>query len=143
MIVAESDEVAVVKNLLVSQTREITTHQVSGEIHGLRLQAFQALGKNNPTYEYLVSYKSDEGRSDARHQSLRFQHGPVASSQNVELTNEVLLAIVMDRSEAFQAGPMPCEENGKALFYLDKAMAVLQTRTIKRVVRQVEGTRHL
>jgi hypothetical protein len=57
----------------------------------------------------------------------------------VGLTNEVLLAIVKDRLEAFQAGPYACRENAVALNGIDKALAALHSRTKARIFQGVEG----
>ena len=55
------------------------------------------------------------------------------------VTNEALLAIVIDRLEAFQDGPYACAENEKALVGLRDALQALHDRTLNRTARQVEG----
>jgi hypothetical protein len=56
------------------------------------------------------------------------------------VTIESLLAVLVDRLTAFQAGPFACGENGEALSHLLKAVAALQRRTKRRVAQNVEGT---
>ena len=56
------------------------------------------------------------------------------------VTQEALLAIVIDRLRSFQAGPFACDENGEALDYCGYALAALQKRTLARIARGVEGT---
>lgn len=51
------------------------------------------------------------------------------------LTNEALLAVVLDRLECFQQGPHPCGENQKAGQYIEAALRCLQDRT-RRVAKQ-------
>ena len=55
------------------------------------------------------------------------------------VTNEVLLAIVIDRLHGFQTGEFNCEENEIALMCCKAALAVLKQRTRDRVKRGVEN----
>lgn len=55
------------------------------------------------------------------------------------LTQEVLLAIVIDRLRSFQAGPYSCRENALALTKLEEAQHWLLHRTRARMARGVEG----
>lgn len=72
-------------------------------------------------------------------ENLKFQDGPIADGIN-GITNEVLLAILIDRLEGFQKGPYACDENQEALENVCAALAVLKSRTLKREARGVEGT---
>lgn len=58
------------------------------------------------------------------------------------ITNEALLAIVIDRLECFQKGPFRCDDNEVALDYARSALAALHRRTEEREARGVEG-RHV
>jgi hypothetical protein len=69
-----------------------------------------------------------------------FQNGPIAEVGINGLTQEVLLAIVMDRLRSFQKGPFACRENAIALTKIEEALHWLQQRTIARMRRGVEGT---
>lgn len=78
---------------------------------------------------------------NGRHTEVQFQHGP----RNVEgsvpgITNEVLLAIVIDRLADFQRGPFHCEENAEALDHIQKGLTALQARAHNRQKRGVLGT---
>lgn len=55
------------------------------------------------------------------------------------VTNEVLLAIVIDRLEGFQAGPFACDENGDALEFARRSLMALHRRTRERLARGVEN----
>lgn len=70
---------------------------------------------------------------------LRFQNGNPAESIN-GISNEALLAIVLDRLEGFQAGPYPCRQNEAALAGIRFAMLALHDRARDRGARDVEGT---
>lgn len=56
------------------------------------------------------------------------------------VTQEALLAIVIDRLRAFQAGPFKCVENELALQKVEDALWQLQERTKARIARGVEGS---
>ena len=69
---------------------------------------------------------------------IRFQNG----DPNVQIngiSNESLLAVLIDRLRGFQRGPFPSPENHQALVCLLSAMDYLQKRTSERVERGVEG----
>lgn len=55
------------------------------------------------------------------------------------LTNEVLLAVVIDRLQCFQKGPFACRENALALTKIEEAMHWLSSRCDERTSRGVEG----
>ena len=52
---------------------------------------------------------------------------------------ETLIAIVIERIEHYQ-DLVPCRENELALIHLDAALAMLNARTLRRVVQGVDGT---
>ena len=70
---------------------------------------------------------------------IRFQKGPVQEHGVNGLSDESLLAILIDRLEHFQAGPFACEQNERALTHLQAALEDLQARTKDCVERGVEG----
>jgi hypothetical protein len=63
------------------------------------------------------------------------------------VTNEVLLAVLIDRMENYLhqrpggAAVVPCEQSERALGLLREAMAMCQARTADRLARGVEGRR--
>lgn len=71
---------------------------------------------------------------------ILFQNGPIAEVGINGITQEALLAIVIDRLRSFQAGDYACKENACALTHIEEALHWLQQRTIKRMRRGVEGT---
>jgi len=71
---------------------------------------------------------------------LDFQNGPIAESGVNGITHEVLIAILVDRLEAFQKGPYACRENALALTKLQEVQHWLHHRTLARMQRGVEGT---
>lgn len=84
---------------------------------------------------------------------LNFQNGPIPEAGVNGLTQEALLAIIADRLRGFQfqrnpdgtfdeskRGQYACKENACALTHVEEALHWLQSRTIKRMARGVEGT---
>ena len=71
---------------------------------------------------------------------IPFQNGPINEKGVNGVTQEVLLAIVIDRLRSFQAGPFACRENALALTKIEEALHWLQQRTLARMRRGVEGT---
>ena len=75
------------------------------------------------------------------HTILNFQNGPIATAQDFNgITNEALLAVLIDRMRGFQGGKFACRENAIALTHLEDALMWLQKRTRERMARGVEGT---
>jgi hypothetical protein len=72
--------------------------------------------------------------------TIRFQDGPIKEEGINGLTNEVLLAILLDRMGGFQAGDYKCHDNQMAMDSMQTAMLYLHKRTMDRMARNVEGT---
>lgn len=70
---------------------------------------------------------------------LDFQNGPAAEHGFNGITDESLLAIVIDRLWHFQSGPFACESNRLALGHARDALDALKSRTADRISRGVEG----
>lgn len=90
---------------------------------------------NNP------SRKDPEGYEHSfTKQVILFQNGPIGEADVNGLTQEVLLAIVIDRLRSFQNGPYACRENALALTKFEEGLHWLLSRTRARMSRGVEGT---
>lgn len=74
------------------------------------------------------------------HGQITFQSGPVKEAGINGWSNELLLAVVKDRLESFQAGPFSDDDNARALQHVTQALSALHVRTLKRTERGVEGT---
>ncbi len=70
---------------------------------------------------------------------IQFQEGNPHEDGINGLTNEVLLAILIDRLNGFQEGPFACNENQNALRNCTLALETLHARTRERIHRGVEG----
>jgi hypothetical protein len=106
---------------------------------------------NNDTL--TITVMDDKGHGGANHAyditggaaaptHLRFQNGPINADGNGVngITHEVLLAVLADRLRGFQSGPYACKANACALTHIEEAQHWLQSRTIERMHRGVEGT---
>jgi hypothetical protein len=71
--------------------------------------------------------------------TINFQNGPIGEHGINGVTQEILLAIVIDRLRSFQAGPFSSRENALALTKCEEALHWLQQRTLDRMRRGVEG----
>lgn len=69
-----------------------------------------------------------------------FQNGPVPERGVNGVTNEILVAMVIDRLRSFQSGPYACGSHGRAVQHLEYALEELKSRTRDRISRSVEGT---
>lgn len=72
--------------------------------------------------------------------SLSFQNGPIKEHGVNGLSQEALIAVLIDRLEGFQSGQFKCHDNQVALDSLQNARLWLHKRTMDRVARDVEGT---
>ncbi len=104
----------------------ITTHLVEGESRPVLLKKYS---------NALYAASWHEQSSERYPVLLNFM-----TMETMGLTNEVLLAIVLDRLETFEAGSNPCVENSIAIAHLNTALDYLKERTARRIAQNVEGT---
>src|ERR1700730_12527238 len=100
--------------------RQITSHKVAGnETNELFIMVTDEAGSGGAHHEYHV-YTTPDSKGLQFCTSIAeisFQNGPILANGINGVTQEVLLAIVKDRLECFQAGPFACKENEAALAY--------------------------
>lgn len=95
-------------------------------------------GAGGACHFYVITRADDP---EAVVQTISFQHGPRNEDTSVHGALDCdLLEIVMDRLKAFQAGPFACDENSRALIYLEQALIQMNLRVENRVKRGVLGT---
>lgn len=119
--------------------RTITGHIVEGDSanHQLTITVLDEPGQGGACHDYEIGDHSPGGRQLGR---VTFQNGPIKECGVNGITQEALLAIVIDRLRSFQAGPFACESNQKALDYIMIGADFLKDRTRQRIARGVEGT---
>lgn len=118
--------------------REITDHAIGGLNEALIITARDEPGDGGASHEYHVAFETGEGRAAAV--LIQFQKGPLKEYSINGISNEALLAIVIDRLRGFQSGEFKCRENACALTKIEEALMWLQLRTVHRLKRGVEGT---
>lgn len=116
--------------------KEITAHKVQGVEKELTVRTADFPGPGGAHHIYECRY---DAPSNVSIQRIRFQKGPVPKVGINGVTNEILLAIVMDRLEDFQKGDFACPENEEALKHVALALHALKKRTQDRLARGVEG----
>jgi len=117
-------------------SREITTHKVNGCNDALKIEAVDEPGSGGANHVYDIT----PVRGNAKGLRIEFQNGPLKEVPPNGLTNESLIAVVIDRLQGFQSGKFACRENALALTKLEEAAHWLHHRTAQRLARGVEGT---
>lgn len=115
--------------------RTITDHIVNPVNDRITITAMDAPGAGGANHHYAV----DVDGSETAGLDIHFQSGPIAEAGVNGVTQEVLLAIVIDRLRSFQSGPFGCKENAEALHHAHVALDWLKSRTKERMARGVEG----
>lgn len=122
-------------------SRKITSHQVNGLNECIEIEVLDAPGSGGANHLYRIS--GVQGPLD-HHPiptiEIRFQNGPLQEVGANGITNEVLLAVLIDRMRGFQSGKFACVENQKALEAMLEAQFALSSRTRQRLARGLEGT---
>jgi hypothetical protein len=113
--------------------REIHDHKINPANDTVGIKVLDEPGAGGANHHYQVSIPDHTGID------IRFQNGPIAEAGVNGLTQEVLLAIVVDRLRSFQAGKFACRENALALTKIEEAQHWLHARTLARMQRGVEG----
>ena len=119
--------------------RKLTDHIVENDSvnHQIMIDVTDEPGAGGANHGYMISWPSS---GPANTCFVPFQKGTVKEAGVNGVTNEALLAIVIDRLRSFQAGPFACEENALSLNHCEKALMWLQRRTRELIKRDVEGT---
>lgn len=116
--------------------RKLIDHIANPANDRIEISVLDEPGAGGAHHSYLVDVDHDVNKGLHVH----FQNGPIAEAGVNGITQEVLLAIVIDRLRCFQAGPYACPENADALTHATEALEALKSRTRARMARGVEGT---
>lgn len=137
--------------------RKLTDHRVNGLNEAITINVLDELGQGGACHEYEIRLYSPagsglpraatgdmevfpDGSSESSVCRISFQNGPVKEAGFNGISQEALMAIVIDRLRSFQAGPFKCYENVHALTHFEEGLMWLQKRTMDRMKRGVEGT---
>lgn len=92
----------------------------------------------NMSHVYDIAFDRDNNGYIST-QRIEFQRGPVKEVGVNGITNEALIAIVIDRLKGAQEGPFASADNADAIMHLEAASEALARRTRDRMARGVEG----
>ena len=119
----------------MSDVRHVLDHIVENDAAPqLGVLVLDKPGAGGANHQYRIVFGLGQTPLD-----LAFQNGPIKEAGVNGITQEVLLAIVIDRLRSFQQGPFSCRENAIALTHCKDALWWLQRRTRERIKRGVEG----
>lgn len=121
---------------------EIHDHEINPANEAIAITADERDPQNgNASHVYCLNFAPQpDGKPQPMDVRLSFQNGPIATSGINGITNEALLAVVIDRLRGFQSGKYSCRENALALTKCEEALQWLNHRTRQRMARGVEGT---
>lgn len=109
--------------------RELTSHRVNPANDVITIAVLDEPGAGGACHQYRLQWQGDSGVR------IDFQCGPGVNG----VTNEALLAVLIDRLEYFQVGAFANDYNAIALAHLRSAQGLLD-RTRERMARGVDGT---
>jgi len=113
---------------------EVTSHKLNDLNKGLDITGHNREEPGGACTQYKVDVNGK------RIAILEFQRGPIPQAGINGLSNEALIAVVIDRLQGFNKGPYACRENSLAITKLEEAMHWLHHRTLDRMARGVEGS---
>ena len=127
--------------------RFVTDHIVEGDLpqNQLTIEVTDAPGSGGANHRYEITGFDPATNPSCAFEdcnlpkSILFQNGPIKEAGLNGITQEALLAIVIDRLRSFQAGPFACVSNQTALVKCKEALDALKFRTTCRLARGVEG----
>lgn len=117
--------------------RTVDYHKINPTNDRLDIVVADPPGHGGASHVYRVEYTATAGGEPLA--TIEFQNGPIAENGINGVTQEILLAIVIDRLRSFQSGPFSSRENALALTKCEEALHWLQQRTLDRMRRGVEG----
>lgn len=124
--------------------RTLTDHKLNGLNEALEITVLDEPGSGGASHHYAIKVNGLKSPMNAHLEGdtvlIAFQNGPIQEAGINGISQEALLAIVIDRLRSFQAGQYGCRENAVALTNCEQAMMWLQKRTRDRLARGVEGT---
>lgn len=119
--------------------QEITSHKSNECNNAITIVADERDAQyGNASHAYTLTFIDKEDREVQI--GVDFQRGPIKEVGVNGVTNEALIAILIDRLEGFQSGAFASDYNREALGHLMLAQQSLMARTKERVARGVEGT---
>lgn len=123
--------------------RKLTDHIVNGLNEELHITVIDEPGLGGASHVYSIAYGNNPGTDiggSTEKCRIQFQNGGIKEVGVNGISQEALIAVVIDRLRSFQAGEFKCKENACALTHFEEGLMWLQKRTLDRMRRGVEGT---
>jgi hypothetical protein len=121
--------------------RNLTDHKVSGLNEAIEINVLDEPGQGGACHEYEIMLAPEASKPGVVNcWRISFQNGPVKEAGFNGISQEALLAVVIDRLRMFGEGPFKSRENTIALTHIETGLQWLQKRTRDRMARGVEGT---
>lgn len=135
----DSDEYLIFYKRKEAKTMRILELGSEGSVNPvLQIQVTDEKGVGGANHEYQIVRKHED-MPDETYCQISFQNGAIHEAGINGITNETLLAIVIDRLEGFASGQFSNEYTVRALAHCNSALEELQERTRERESRGVEG----
>lgn len=119
--------------------REITDHRTGSSADSLTINVMDEPGAGGANHFYQITGFDEATGPIGGKVDVMFQNGTIPENGINGVTQEALLAIVIDRLRSFQDGPFANDYNQTALDYCNGALKALKARTTDRLARGVEG----
>jgi len=119
--------------------RTINTHKLSALNQNIKITVLADPDQANSLHDYYITGIDPVTKDVVFQTDIHFQKGPVKEAGLNGISDDTLLAVVIDRLQGFQKGPFSCRENAVALTHIETALLWLQKRTMDRITRGVEG----
>lgn len=127
----------------LSGHRQLAHHVVNGLNEQIMIDVLDSPGHGGACHRYRITTVGEHSKRPGEccfaNTEIRFQNGPVKEHGVNGISNEALLAVLIDRLEGFQSGRFACHDNQVALDHLQSARLWLHKRTMDRVARGVDG----
>lgn len=111
--------------------RFVSDHKIDGYAPDIQIETDDR-GPGGASHFYILRWGQEEN-------ILLFQRGPVKEAARNGVSDEAVLAVLIDRLQGFQQGEFANDFNQAALDHLQHALAYLKERTLDRMRRGVEG----
>lgn len=107
----------------------------------INVYATDSRGEDGAHNKYVIDVRPFGGGEPVETCQLNFQDGPLKEAGANGITEQALLAVVLDRWRGFNDGPYRCRENSMMITKLEEALMWSEKRAGDRAKRGVEGER--
>lgn len=128
------------------KTKVLTDHKISvlNRDH-IEVYATDEADVDGAHHAYVIEVDKTPTEADVIKQTsilpLNFQKGGLKEAGINGISDQALLAVVLDRLRGFQSGPYSCRDNAIAITKLEECLMWMAKRYVERAARGVEGVR--